>query len=139
MNTQALLKNLRRELQALKTAYAAVATTIPLKTKNLTFTTSENVCHYHSGGTDYDYAAFERIVITLDTPEGVNTIAKLEFSIDSPFVLSVKRVPYNGGARWIVTGVPNQQGGGAWAPSTYNFAVQTLVDGTLTAKMFWEV
>ncbi len=139
MTVQAILKALRREYWALKMAFAATATTIPVTTKTLSFTTSENLCRYVASGS-YDYYAeeMERVEVTLDTSSGANTFAKLELSGNATDAYPrVRRIPYSGGARWIVTNTPRTSGGD-WEATSYVFTVQTMVDGTLTAKMIWE-
>lgn len=137
MTVSQILKRLRREYWALKTAYAATATTIRLTTKTLTFSTSKNQCHAHSDNYDYDYDGDERIILTLDTASGANTLANLEMSSNADGPAKVRRVPYAGGARWIITNIAKQSGGSC-AATTYQFTVQTLVDGTLSAKMEWQ-
>ena len=137
ITTQILLKQLRREYWALKMAYEATATNIKLTTKTLQFSTSKNACHQSGGGISFDYADNERVLLTLDTPSGANTIAKLEISGNYTDLPIVRRVPYAGGACWVVSNAPLTSGG-AWQSTTYNFTVQTLVNGTLSAKMIWE-
>lgn len=135
--TQKILSKLRREYWALKMAFEANATTVRLTTKTLTFTTSKNACHYASSGTNFDYEDNERVVLTLDTPSGANTIAKLEITGDYTELPIVRRIPYSGGARWIISNAPRMVGG-AWATTQYEFTVQTLINGTLSAKMIWD-
>lgn len=138
LDVSKIIKRLRREFHAQKQNYQKVATQINLITKTLTFTTSKNACRYAGGGIAFDYEDNERVVVTLATSSGANTLAKLEVSGNYDTVPVVRRVPYAGGARWIISTAPRQSGG-AWAATTYNFAVQTLVNGALSAKMVWEV
>lgn len=139
MTVQAILKALRREYWALKTAFSAPAINIPVITKTLNFTTSKNLCHYVAPGYyDYYTEEIERVEVTLTTTSGANTFAKLELSGNATEAYpKIRRVPYSGGARWIVTNVPRRSDGN-WQATSYTFTVQTMVDGTLTAKMIWE-
>lgn len=136
ITTQILLKQLRREYWALKMAFAATATSIKLTTKTLQFSTSKNACRQSGGGIAFDYEDNERVLLTLDTPSGANTLAKLEISGNYTELPIVRRVPYAGGAAWVVSNAP-RYASGSWAATTYNFTVQTLVNGTLSAKMIW--
>lgn len=136
ITTQILLKKLRREYWALKMAFEATATNVRLTTKTLTFSTSKNACHWSGNGQNFDYADNERVVLMLDTASGVNTVAKLEISGNYTDLPIVRRMPYPGGAAWVISNAPRMVGG-AWAATTYNFTVQTLVKGTLSAKMIW--
>lgn len=86
----------------------------------------------------YDYDDNEAVVVTLETTAGTNTLAILELTTNGTYMPVIRRVPYTGGARWVVTAPPRYSGGN-WQPTTYNFTVQTLVDGTLSAGMRWEV
>lgn len=132
MNLEKRIKDLRRELHALKAAFMASGTQINLFTKTLAYNTKENLVT--EGGFTYDDQ--ERVVVTFDTTEGVNTLAKLEISGNYDMVPVVRRVPYNGGAKWVVSSTPRYSGG--WQATSYNFVVQSLVNGTVSAKMIWE-
>lgn len=130
------IARLRRECSALKQSFEVAGTTLPLTTESINFSTSENKCRRSGGGLDYESAELERIVVTLTTTSGVNTIAKLEVACsgDTP---NVRRVPYSGGARWIVSGAPPLDNNSNWHSTAYTFVAQTLVAGTLTARMIW--
>lgn len=132
-----IISSLRREFHALKQAYQATATKVNLVTLPLNYSTKRNACNYAGGGINFNYDDNERVVITLTTAAGVNTLANLEISgnYDQPPI--IRRVPYSGGARWIVSNAPKQSGGN-WTATNYQFAVQTLVNGALSAKMIWE-
>ena len=132
-----IMKNLRQEYHALKVSFAASANDIPLVAKTMDFTTKKNACRYSSGGVSFDYEDNERVVVTLDTATGSNTLATLEISGNFEIPPVVRRVPYSGGARWVVMTAP-RYAGGSWAATTYHFQVLTLVNGTLNAKMIWE-
>lgn len=133
MTVEQQLRNLDKELRALKAAYQTAGSRLNLITKTLTYSTSENAVT--EGGVTYD--DLERVVVTLETDRAIPTIAKLELSGNFDTLPTVRRVPYATGARWVVT-TSARQSGGSWAATTYNFAVHTLVNGTLTAKMIWE-
>lgn len=133
MNTSKKLRELRQEAQALKLAFAQAATKLSLFSKEFTFSTSENI--QTTGG--ITVSGQERVVVTLTTRVGANTIAKLEVSGDYATVPIVRRVPFSGGARWVVTAPPKLSGGN-WQATNYRFVVQSLVNGTLSARMIWQ-
>lgn len=141
--TSQRLKTIRLELQAQKVAFAQLSSTLPLHTENLTYNTKKNACHVHDlwyPGSDYDYDGYEQVILTLDTPAGENTLASLEITGNYDLLPTVRRIPYTGGARWSIISSPRfNPGDHSWLATTYNFTVQTLVDGTLSAKMIWEV
>lgn len=132
-----IIHELRREYQEQKVAFERSATQFNLFTKTLNFATSANICRYSEGGISFDYEDNERVVVTLSTSSGANTLAKLEISGDFSTPPIVRRVPYSGGARWIVSNTPRDLRG-SWAATNYTFVVQTLVNGTLSARMIWE-
>lgn len=140
--TSQKLKDIRRELQAQKIAQQRSASQIYLHTKSITFNTKVNSCTWTETNPPYvfNYEDNERVVVTLTTPSGVNTLANLEISGNYDLMPTVERVPFSGGARWYVTTSPRYNWDDhTWRTTTYNFTVQTLVDGTLTAAMYWEV
>ena len=137
MDTSIKMRELRRELQAQKLAYQRASSTLALYTKQLSYSTKKNLCHWHDSGSDFDYEENERVIVTLATTTGANTIAKIEIDGDYSTLPVVRRVPYIGGARWVVSTSP-KYGGGGWQATNYSFTVQTLVNGTLSAKMYWE-
>lgn len=133
---------IKRELQALKIGFARSARQIPLTTKTLSFNTKKNACHFEdrlNPGFDYNYEDDERVIVTLNTTQGTNTLAILEISGNYDLAPVVKRLPYSGGARWSVTTSPRYDWNDhSWLPTTYNFTIQTLVDGSMSARMEWE-
>ena len=133
---------IRRELQAQKAAFRRASTNLQLYTKTLTFQTSKNECHFKDTNPpvfEYDYEDNERVVVTLTTPSGYNTLATIEISGNYDVMPVVKRVPFTGGVRWYVSTSPRYNWDDhTWLPTTYNFTVQTLINGTLSAKMYWE-
>lgn len=132
-----ILKQLRQEYHALKVSFTSSANNIPLLVRELDFATKKNACRYSSGGIAFDYEDNERVVVTLDTTTGSNTLANLEISGDFTIPPVVRRVPYSGGARWVVMTAPQYENG-SWKATNYHFQVLTLVKGTLTARMIWE-
>lgn len=131
------ISNLERELKAMKVAFERSATKTNLITKPISFNTKENLITL-SGQYPFSQDDLERVVVTLSTSSGANTIAKLEISGNYDTLPTVRRVPFSGGARWVVTNSPRQSGG-SWTPTTYNFTVHSLVNGTINAGMIWEV
>ena len=83
------IQNIKRELQALKIGFARSARQIPLTTKTLTFDTKKNACDM-SG---IPYEGDERVIITLDTAQGANTLAILEISGNFEIAPVVNRLP----------------------------------------------
>lgn len=133
-----IIKNLRREYHALKQAFEANATQINLITRTTSFATKKNECYWDDpNAASYDYTGNERTIVTFDTTSGANTIAKLEISGDYVNLPEVRRMPYTGGARWVVSTAP-EHFGSDWEATHYQFTVQSLVDGSLSAKMIWE-
>lgn len=133
MNTSDKLRQLRQEVQALKLAFAQSATKLTLYTKTLDFTTSENVITFNG----YPTTGQERVVVTFRSNRNANTVAKLEIDGDYSVVPIVRRVPFSGGARWVVSTAPRYASGG-WQATHYHFVVQSLVNGNLEAKMIWQ-
>lgn len=134
------LKKLEDEIIAQKAVYEKMATQMPVFTKSVNFTTKANpmVIDY-GGGSTYSFDGNERVMVTFATSRGSNTIAALEMTLDGITAdLKVKRIPYTGGARWIVYNMPNYDGGGNRIDTHYTFTVQSAIDGTLGAKMVWE-
>ena len=133
MNLSQKIKQLRNEYEAQKAAYEQSATKLTVATKNLTFSTSKNLLRYANGGINYEYEDQERVQVTPITNSAA-TLAKLEISGNYATPPIVRRAPFSGGARWIVSSAP-RFGSGGWEPTTYNFTVQTLVNGSLSAEM----
>lgn len=132
LTTSKIIKDLRQEYHAQKAAFEQSASNILLYTKSINFSTSQNEWTFYEQGGSFTSNEPERVVVTLATNTGSNTLAKLEISTDGAAPI-VRRVPFSGGARWVVT-APAKAG---WSATNYNFVVQTLVNGTLTAKMIW--
>lgn len=139
INVEKQIRDLNNEADALKVAFEMSAMTIPVKTKELTFNTSKNsVTITIPGQQPVTYADYERTILTFTTNLGQNTIAQLELTTNGNYPPVVRRLAYNGGARWMIMGGPRFDGGGNWAATTYNFTVHSAIDGTLSAKMVWQ-
>lgn len=161
MNAAQELQKLEQEVKAIRAAFQQNAATMKVYTSTLQFTTSENFTSWTNSGSyeTQDWPALismeiqsdgkrfddETIVVTFDCDAGINTFASLEIdpiNVKSGMaVLTVERVPYSGGAQWLITLQPRStQSGGydVWQPSTLNFAVQSAAPGTLGAKMIWQ-
>lgn len=138
------LKKLEEEIRAQKTAFEKMGTQMPVFTKSVDFSTLANPMRidYGDGSEPYEFDGNERVVVTYATSRGSNTLATLEMTIDGfRNSLKVKRVPYTGGARWIVYNTPTyaEVGGNYQRVATnYTFTVQSAVDGTLDARMIWQ-
>lgn len=134
------IKKLEDEIAAQKATFEKMATQLPVYTKSINFTTKANPMKIvYPGGTEYKFDGNERVVVTFATNRGSNTIATLEMTTDAfKSDLKFKRVPYSGGARWIVYNMANFDGQGNRIDTHYNFTVQSAIDGALGAKMVWE-
>ena len=162
MTVDQQLQKIEQEIQAIRAAFAQNVANMEVYTATLDFTTSRNTTNW-SNSQPYDPTKWpslipmqldtnderfdtETVIVTFDCSAGINTFADLEVdSIDtSPglTVVSTRRIPYSGGARWSVTVSPNFSGSGpgmyVWKPSKLKFAVQSAAPGTLTAKMLWQ-
>lgn len=134
INVEIKLRNLQKEARALKATFEQAAGKLPLITKTLSFSTSRNAVTENG----FTYDDLERVVVTIATASGANTLAKLEVSGNYDTLPVVRRIPFSGGARWIVTTNARIDSSYNWTPTVYQFTVQTLTNGTLTAKMIWE-
>lgn len=162
MRVDEQLQKIEQEIESIRAAFAQNASTMTIYTTTLDFTTSKNTTNWSnsgaynplewepltsmfqtSGGEKFDT---ETIEVTFDCAAGINTFANLEidFADVSPgwAVISSRRVPYSGGAKWLVTTQPNFSGPGpgqyVWLPTELRFAVQSAAQGTLTARMIWQ-
>lgn len=127
------LKILELESAALKSSFSRSANELPLFTISEKFTTTRNAVNIVANGNSNISNDPERIVITLNTNIGANTIANLEISTNNSRLPVKRRVPYSGGAKWIVTAATKGDiSGDNWQSTTYQFNIQSLVDGELT-------
>lgn len=139
MNTEQQTAKLENEIKALKVGFEQTALTMPIVTKTASIATTRNkldIKYTDPYGTTYEYDenGAERILVTFTTSRGSNTIACLEVNVDhadaSPVV---QRIPYNGGAKWIITGQPYMIYPN-WYSTEYTITVHSMVDGSLTVE-----
>lgn len=162
MRVDQQLQKVEQEIESIRSAFAYNASNIDVYTSTLTFTTSKNTTSWNnsgsynplqwapltsmytsSGGDRFDV---ETVIVTFTCDAGINTFANLEINyvtVSAGFaVSSCRRVPYSGGARWLVTIQPRATSDGrgnyTWQASTLKFAVQSAAPGNLTAKMIWQ-
>ena len=162
MRVDSQLQKLEQEIASIRAAFSQNASSMDIFTSTLEFTTSRNTTNWSISGSynplqweplvsmyrtsSGDRFNTETIEVTFQCNAGINTFANLEidFVSTSPgwAVISSRRVPHSGGARWIVTARPNSTTDGAgydvWLPTTLRFAVQSAAQGTLTARMIWQ-
>ena len=132
------LETLESELKALKITFNRASSSLEIYANLLHFETTPDQVVI-TGPDAATYYGAERVELTFDALGGVNALAVLEMTgnynsgvIYRPPI--VRRVPYIGGARWIIESWP--YGGGT--PIEYDFTVVSNVDGVLSAKMIWE-
>ncbi len=132
------LTTLEYEANAQKVAYEQAATSLPVFTVGADFTTTRNELQMTYGAAGRTENGIERVIVTLDTESGANTLATLELSTDADSAPNIRRTVYKGGARWIVTNQPKVQSGswqsGTWEATHYHFQVQSLVRGSLSVE-----
>lgn len=140
MNAEKELQKLENEIKALKTAYEKMALLMPVFTSSVNFATEANrITATWSSGYTYEFDGNERVLVTYDTNTGANTLATLEMTTDGIAVdLKTQRVPYSGGARWLIYSMPNYDSNGNRIATNYTFTVHAAVEGTLGAKMIWQ-
>lgn len=164
MRADSQIKQLEQEIKALKASFEQSASMLTVYTEEISFQTSMNVTNFTNSGSynplewqtlvsmnrlpDGTRFSTETIEVTFRCDAGINTFATLEIDKlngdeSGLRAISMRRVPYNGGARWIVTAAPNATLIGTtgyynWEPTLLNFAVQSAVKGTLEAKMIWQ-
>ena len=158
------IQQLKQEMKAIKASFEQSASMLNVYTVELSFQTSMNVTNYTNSssynplewttlmameslpnGTKFDT---ETIQVTFKCDAGVNTFASLEINKlngDNAGLrtISCRRIPYSGGARWLITVAPNATLIGTtgyynWEPTRLKFAVQSAAKGTLEAKMVWQ-
>lgn len=114
------LKRLEAESAALDIAYERHVRSLSMYHQEISYTIN---------GED-DYIGGDRLLVTLNTATGVNTLAMLGVNAsNNNLLLKVARKVYNGGAQWAVNyslrDVKN---------ITLNFTVDSLVKGTLDVR-----
>ena len=153
------LQKLEQEIESIRTAFSQNASTMTVYTSTIDFTTSENITNWSNSGSynplqweplasmektaSGDRFGAETIEVTFSCNAGINIFANLEIKFvdvkEGLAVLNCRRIPYSGGARWIVTVQPKSTmdgyGNYTWLPSKLKFAVQSAAQGNLTARM----
>lgn len=168
MRVENQIVKLEREIEAIKSSFEQSAATMNVYTSEIYFETSPNHITWNDNGhwepiryawldslagitqdSQGNYSGYgrERFVITFDCDGGSNTFASLELTpvgvSQIPIVWS-KKVPYSGGARWVVlvwdNGTYSTDGSYTytWRPNRFNIAVQSAMPGRLGAKMIWQ-
>lgn len=138
MSLESEITNIEREIKNLKDAYEQTALQLPVFTYQIDYTSLNNhLKTTYSDGYSYESDNMPaRVVVTFDTETGANTLATLEMMINKEIIqygmgnYNFKRVPYNGGARWIVYDTQT--------PTNFTFVVHSAVRGRLGAKMIWQ-
>lgn len=160
MSVENQIERLEQESEALKVSYEQSASDLSLYTYETTFSTTMNrvVCTYpptyHPADwylptprLDYDTRLGDEFVeITFDSEEGINPFAMLEMvntNAEERDIIITKRVPYDGGARWVVELSPNitpvgETGYYSWEPNVMRFVVRSFVRGRIGVKMLWD-
>lgn len=165
MRVESEITEIEEEMKAIKASFQQVASSMTVYTSSMDFTTSPNTITWNGHG-NWEALKYpwldsldglvsdgagnntghgrERIEITFICSAGVNTFASLEIDLVDTISNAVwfKRIPYSGGARWVVllraNGVYNGQGvWQSWKPNKLRFAVQSAMPGTIGAKMIW--
>ena len=162
MRVDQQLQKIEQEIESIRSAFTYNASNMDVYTSTLTFTTSKNTINWSNSGSynplqwppltsmyktaGGDYFDVESIIVTFACDAGINTFANLEINFVEVKagleVISCRRIPYSGGARWLVTVQPKSTmdslGYYTWQASTLKFAVQSAAPGNLTAKMIWQ-
>ena len=164
MRIESEIEEIEEEMKSLKASFQQAASSMTVYTSTMDFTTSANSITWNGNGnweplkypwldsldglTSAGSGAYtgygrERIEVTFDCSAGINTFASLEIDLVDAINTAVwfKRVPYSGGARWIIliraNGNYSQGIWQSWKPNKLRFAVQSAVPGTIGAKMIW--
>ena len=138
MNLEKELSKIEKEIRDIKNAFEQTARQLPVFTYSVDYSSPNNHMKItYQGGTSYEMDNLpSRTVVTFDTATGSNTLATLEMQIQGEIVqmgmgnYCARRVPYSGGARWIVYN--------SSTPTNFTFVVHSAVRGTLGVKMIWE-
>lgn len=168
MRVEKQLEELEREMKTIKSSFMQSAAQMNIVTTKINFSTQSNICSFEMNQShDYqdwlriygDFAYYvtshnastyycdESVVVTFRSSNGSNTIVNLEIE-GNLGAIYIRRVPFSGGARWIlrigpnVTPVYTPDGVfidyWTWAPTDLTLAVQSGVSGILEAKMIWQ-
>lgn len=162
MSIEQQIEGLEEEIKALKCSFSQSANSMKIYTVEKAFETKANIVRASNPNpyNPLEWSAItsipknqngdgygrETILATFNCLKGINTFASLEFTVLAPSglnIISTKRVPYAGGARWQIEIRPNvtMDGGTGfyiWSTTKLHFAVQSAAEGTLEVKMIWE-
>ena len=162
MSVEQQIEQLDDEIKALKASFEQNANSMEVFTTETTFDTRANIVNASNSGSysPLDWSKIwsipkdqygngygtETIVVTFNCTNGINTFASLEFTVLAPAgfnIASTKRIPYNGGARWLIMIDPNltaigETGRYSWSPTKLHIAVQSATRGTMEVKMLWD-
>ena len=124
--TEQWLDRIENELRAQKAACERSATSLPVYSKQAGITTTPNtITATYPGGT-YTVNNANRIVVTYRTNYDKPVNATLEVGTSTSASPTVRRVPYNAGARWVVLVME--------AGIHVNVMVHATMDGALTLE-----
>lgn len=169
MKLEGQIEKLEQEIKDIKAAFMVSANHMDIKTIRTSITTEVNLCSFSNSGswdtdkwmriiTSYQYQAqsqpmvpayCEEIVeVTFRSANGSNVILNLEVQ-GAQNTIFTQRVPFNGGAQWILRLGPNVTpvynpdypfviDYYTWQPTVLTLAVQSGVPGTLEARMKWD-
>ena len=142
------LVELEDEMRALKRSFAQSATGVAMYKYEQTFSTSRNAQSY-TNSQSFDVTKFplcirdtgnETMVVTFRSKDGRNALATLDIDMvtGDPLGLNVRRVPFDGGARWQILNLAGGFTAEEWVTTTYKFTVNTMAEGTLDVRMIWQ-
>nr|DAP05236.1 MAG TPA: hypothetical protein [Caudoviricetes sp.] len=125
--TEQWLDKIENELRARKAAYERSATTLPVYSKQASITTTPNALTITlPDGTTFTANDDVRIVVTYRTNYDKPVNATVEVGASTSALPTVRRIPYNAGARWVVLVME--------AGIHVNVMVHATMDGALTLE-----
>lgn len=135
------IANLETEGKNLDVAYARTATNIPIYPKKASYSTAANMITMTYPGGSSQVPSNERTLVTFNTDTGANTIAELEVNVLNPSQTAgtwpiIRRIPFSGGAQWIVMVNPNFDANFNRQPTNLDFLVVSMMPGTITITDF---
>ncbi len=159
MRVENQIQSLEKEIEALKVSFSQAAGTMSLNTASDTITTTKNTYYISNPGffnplewvrltelleqggsiDSGPYIGYELIQVTYAADNGSNVLASLEFedlTPDGATISQIRRVKYNGGARWVIVCYPNVElvsglGEYTWSPTSLKIVVRAIMPGTL--------
>lgn len=160
MSVESEIEKMTNEINSLKATFEQSAAMMQMIVTEITFSTSMNSISFTNPS--YDplkwqslislpkisatvACGLEPVIVTFDCDAGINTFATLEIErpAHTPLdLIATYRLPYSGGAKWMVTVNPNvtplQSGYYSWQSTTLRFVVKSAAAGQLGAKMIWQ-